>query len=31
MRPMFFSEPPPFAQILERLSELENRINKTKQ
>ncbi len=31
MQPMFFREPPPFEQILARLSELENRINERKQ
>jgi hypothetical protein len=30
MRPMFFSEPPPFEEILAHLPELEDRINKTK-
>lgn len=30
MRPMFFSEPPRFEQILARLPELENRINESK-
>jgi hypothetical protein len=30
MRPMFFSEPPPFEQILAHLPELEKRINESK-